>query len=329
MSGAMEPVAVREALGLGEDAESWLAQLDRLGPPPEPVVLPHGEEARELLRRLDVPDRDADEIVAAIPAVEADPALWWLLERTQHTLTRDVGGFGEVSGGPTLPYERGDPARYFYVYVFLAALPAVRRFQVARGIPDDIAWGTLDQLGEMVAIHRRKFGGGGMNTQFWLTLHLRGVIYRLGRLQFNLEHQGTDAGGLAAGQPVLNTHIPEVGGPLPPQACDESFRRARPFYDGCFPEHGARVAVCTSWLLDPQLAEYLPESSNIVAFMRRWTVVDDEPQDGDESMLEFVFRRDGQPLRELPRRTSLERAVVAHLEAGRHWHVRKGRLDLP
>lgn len=322
MSAAMEPGDVREALGLGTDAEAWLTQLAALGPPPEPVVLPHGDEARALLRRLDVPDRDADEIVAAVPAVEADPALWWLLERTQHSLGRDVGGFGELSGGPTLPYDRGDPARYFYVYVFLAALPAVRRFHADRGIPDDVAWGTLDQLGEMVAIHRRKFGGGGMNTQFWLTLHLRGVIYRLGRLQFNLEHQRT-------GDPVLNTHIPEVGGPMTPQACDESFRRARPFYDRYFPEHGARVAVCTSWLLDPQLAEYLPESSNIVAFMRRWTLVDDEPQDGDESMLEFVFRRDGQPLAELPQRTSLERAAVAHLQAGRHWHVRKGRLTLP
>jgi hypothetical protein len=45
--------------------------------------------------------------------------------------------------------------------------------------------------------------------------------------------------------------------------------------------------------------------------------------------VEFVFRYNGQPLDELPQRTTLERAVVARLKAGRHWHARTGTLQLP
>jgi hypothetical protein len=263
--------------------------------------------------------------VAATPDPDRDPALWWLLERAHHAIVRHMGDFTvKMRGGQTLPHEAGAAAPYFHVYVFLATIPAVRRFHTRRGIPDAIAWETLAQLGEMVAVHRRRFGVGGMNTQWWLHFHLRGVMYRLGRLQFGL-------GAWKDATPHLGIHVPEVGGPLSPEACDDSLRRARPFFDRYFPEHGARLGLgVPSWIRDPQLAEYLPEKSNVVQYMRRWTLTDSEPyENGDDSILEFVFRYNGQPLDELPQRTTLEKAVVAHLNAGRHWHARTGYLELP
>lgn len=324
-----DPETVRATLRLGGDTNGWLADLAALGPPAEPVRVPSGDDAYTLLRRLEVPGRDAEEIAAATPGAQSHPELWWLLERVHHRLVRDLGDFTTMDQAPSLPYELGPAARYFYVYVFLAGVPVVRRYHQDRRVPEDIAWTTLAQLGEMVEIHRRQYGVGGMDKQFWLALHLRGVLYRLGRLQFNLQLAGERAGPLAADLPVLGTHIPETGGPMGAAGCDASFRQARPFYDRYFPEHGARVAVCTSWLLDPQLADYLPESSNIVRFLRRWTLVDEEPRPGGDSVLEFVFRRNGQPLDELPRTTMLQRAVLARLEAGRHWHQRTGWLELP
>lgn len=325
----LDAAAVRAALRLTDDAAAWLAELEQLGPPDGPPPLPGADEAGELLDRLAVPAADAAEIVAALPEVWERPELRWLLDRTYHRVVDRRGDFTSMDMPPSLPYELGAAARYFYVYVFLAAVPAVRAYHAERGIPDDVAWGTLDQLGELVEIHRRQFGVGGMDKQFWLTLHLRGVIYRLGRLQFNLQLTGDGFGPLPAGTPVLGTHIPEVGGAFTAEACDASFARARPFYAAHFPEHGAELAFCTSWLLDPQLAEYLPETTNIVRFMRRWTPVDAEPKPGDDSVLEFVFRRNGQPLDELPQRTSLERAAVDHLRAGRHWRLVTGYLELP
>ncbi|MGH3098195.1 MAG: acyltransferase domain-containing protein, partial [Streptosporangiales bacterium] len=309
---------VRQELGLRE-ALTWVRGLATLGPPPDPIALPAPDEAARQLVRMAVPEPDIERIVGALPDRGSQPALWWLLEREHHRIVRDMGGYVPMPGGPTLPYGLGDTARYFYVYVFLATVPAVRRFQESRGIPEDVAWATFTDLGEKVAIHRRKYGDGGMATQFWFLLHLRGVIYALGRLQFNLQRRSDPQGPLHAEQPVLGTHIPELGGPITPAACDDSLTRARPFFDRHFPEHGARVAVCTSWLLDPQLADYLPETSNIVSFMRRWSLLDEEPEPGDRSVLEFVFRRTDQPIDQLPQSSTLERAVVAHLRAGRHW----------
>jgi hypothetical protein len=93
-----------------------------------------------------------------------------------------------------------------------------------------------------------------------------------------------------------------------------------------------QVAICTSWLLDDQLASYLEPDSNIIRFQRRFSLLPDGG-DGDKDMLMFVFRRapaslSAASLNELPQRTSLERAVVAHLEGGHHWKVRTGWLEL-
>jgi hypothetical protein len=217
-----------------------------------------------------------------------------------------MGGFEPLAAWP----ERDD---FLYVWAFLAALPDVLRYHAARGIPEDVSWPTLADLGRSVEDTRRRTGAPGFDHAWWLTLHFRGGLYRLGRLQFNRSRTG------------LGVHIPRDGS-LAPKACDASFARAREFFPRHFPAEAADDAWCTSWLLDPQLAEYLGSRSNIVRFGRRFTLTD-ELDDGDDDILSFVFGRK-RPLEELPQTTTLERAIVAHLRAGRHWHVRRGVLAL-
>ena len=97
------------------------------------------------------------------------------------------------------------------------------------------------------------------------------------------------------------------------------------FVERHFREHDFRVATCTSWLLDEQLADYLPADSNIVRFQRRFTVVDGATDDGRD-ILRFVFDRVPKSIDELPQRTALERAIVSHLRGGGHWKTRTGWL---
>jgi hypothetical protein len=54
------------------------------------------------------------------------------------------------------------------------------------------------------------------------------------------------------------------------QACELSFEAAVDFFKRHLPAEKYRLAVCHSWLLDPQLAEYLPTDSNIIQFQRRF-----------------------------------------------------------
>ncbi|AJE81154.1 Dbv8 protein [Streptomyces albus] len=312
--------SVAERLGMDRD-DAWLRRLAETGPPARPPELPGPEEARVLLDRLRVAAEDREEILATLPAAAADPVLRWILDRAHQVL---LDGMGEPSGQdtfPVLPDEHGAGARYYLVLLYLATLPATLRFHADRGIPEESSWETLGQLGEVLDIHRHKYGRGGVHVPGWLTLHLRGAIHRLGRLQFELSRW--------EGRPVLSVHIPAVGGPISAEACDSSFARARPFFAAHFPEHGAELAVCHSWLLDPQLAAYLPEESNVVRFMRRWELYAGQEEERDGSILEFVFRHTGQPLEQLPQRTSLERAAVAHLRAGGHWRAPSGWTRLP
>ena len=280
-----------------------------------------------IFERLAISDEDQQEILAAWPSPEADAEVWRSLELAYQTLVRDMGGFAPLElPGPTV--ESTPMGRYFFVYVYLAALADVRRFHKQRGIPDEISWATLSDIGRNLVRDRLLLGDGGLRTSSWLTLHFRGSIYQLGRLQFDrMSVRAAHVGdAFREGDPAVGIHIPESG-PLTPEAVDDSLARAQPFFARHFPETPTRLGLCTSWLLDPQLRDYLAANSNILRFQDRFTIVGDG-SDGDAAVLRFVFHRIAPNIDDLPQRTTLERAIVTHLRAGKQWRNRTGWLEL-
>jgi hypothetical protein len=285
------------------------------------IVLPSPEELPAILLSLAVPHEDIDAIVASRPTSDR----WPLLARCVGTLVRAL-----ATDDPPPPFPAVPVDTYFYVYVFLAALPHVTAYHRARAVPVEVTRLTLADLGRALARHRWQFGLAGLDLQHWLANHFTGRLYQLGRLQFERAGIGTRTGraaGLAPGTPVLAVHIPHFYGPLSRRACDASFARAVEFFARHFPEERYGVAVCHSWLLDPQLAEYLPAGSNIVGFQRRFQPAY-TPEADDETIQEFVFGRAEPDPALLPRDTALQRAVADHLLAGRHWHRGAGWLRL-
>ena len=280
-----------------------------------------------IFEQLAIGEEDQQEILAAWPSLEMDPEIWRSLERAYLTVLKDVGGFAplELPG----PLDESTPVgRYFFVYVYLAALADVRRFHAQRRIPDEISWATLADLGRNLVRDRLLLGDGGLRTSGWLTLHFRGSLYQLGRLQFNrMNVRGAQvADAFREGDPALGIHIPESG-PLTPEVCDDSLAQAGTFFTQHFLETPTRLAICNSWLLDPQLAEYLEPQSNIIRFQRRFELVGDG-HDGDADVLRFVFHRIAPKIDDLPQRTTLERGIVTHLRAGKHWRSPTGWLEL-
>ena len=285
--------------------------------------LPDRKYLAAIFDRLAIDEQDRVEILAAWPSPKTET--WSSLERAYRALVGDMGGYAPLElPGPS----DSEVSRYFFVYVYLAALADVRRYHARRGIPDATSWATLADIGRNLKRDRLLMGDGGLRTSGWLTLHFRGAIYQLGRLQFNRVsvRAAHVADAFREGDPALGVHIPESG-PLTPEACDESLAQAGPFFDRHFPETKTHLGICTSWLLDPQLADYLDAGSNILRFQRRFTLVGDG-YDGDADVLRFVFHRIGPRIDDLPQRTTLERAIVTHLRAGRHWRNRTGWLRL-
>jgi hypothetical protein len=332
---------IRALLGSHEQTRVWMAALDARDPPSgsgEPeieVALPAAHELPPVLLRLAVPHEDVDEVMALLPSPEESPGIWWLLERCTRALVRSIGAIDEPLAFPELPEGLGARGRYFYLYLFLASLSHVQEYHRARGISEEISWLTLADLGRNMAVRRRLHGAGGVADPHWLMLHFRGALYALGRLQFQRAKLGGRTGrGIAAaglpfgpGDPALAVHVPAFSGPLTPEACDASFAQAKAFFARHFPEEGYEVAVCHSWLLDEQLMEYLPPDANILRFQRRFRPAY-RPDAADEVIMRFVFGRTRVDLEGLPQRTALERAVVDHLKAGRHWRGGAGWLLL-
>ncbi len=72
---------------------------------------------------------------------------------------------------------------------------------------------------------------------------------------------------LQKGDQVINVHIP-ADGPMPVEACLDSFLQALKFFPEYFPECKFKSFCCFSWLFDPQFENLLKESSNIIKFQR-------------------------------------------------------------
>jgi hypothetical protein len=82
-------------------------------------------------------------------------------------------------------------------------------------------------------------------------------------------------------------------------------------------------------MLDPYLIERMPEETNVGSFIRRFTPLG-RSTDAPAEALYFVFRtRDLERVPELPRDTSLQRAVLERIDRGETWQLAWGYLDLP
>jgi penicillin amidase len=309
---AIEGAAAGVKLGLGPEFAPWLREL-AANATSLPLALPDDATARQWLVDLSVP---ADDIAAVLDARPRTEEARWIVE---HECGALVDGLGTPSGlaWPPLPDTVDEATQLLHVWAFLAALPAVREWHAARGIPDDVSRATLADLGDNMAINRRTYGRTGLEVPWWITLHFRGAIYSLGRLQF-------ERTAIADG--ALGVHIPESG-PLTPDACDASIAWAHEFFARHFPDDKPRVATCNSWLLDEQLAEYLPADSNIIRFQRRFTVQPGTTHPANGEILRFVFGVREPDLDTVPQTTTLQRAAVAHLKAGGTWNVSTGYFD--
>jgi hypothetical protein len=299
------------------------------------VVVPDATTARAHLDALGVAPAVAAHVADLLPAITRDADAWWLVTRCVAQLAGRVDA--PVFVRPRWPsLERADDARapYLYVAAFLLAVPGIERWYRDRGIDEAIMWRTLGDVGVRMRIRARTRGRPGLDTeQRWLTQHFTAQLFQLGRLQFNRDgwYYAPDLAPLvprsaSASPRAVGVHIPE-GDPLDPDACDASFAAAGAFFREYFEHDGFGVAVCTSWLLDEQLAEYLPAESNIVRFQRRFHVLPGSTP-GNDDVYRFVFDERDPLQRAVEARTQLQQAVVRHLRAGGEWRVRTGWVAL-
>jgi hypothetical protein len=328
------------------DSPSVIAMMRQSLEPPsvegiERVLTFSANDLAATLGELGVDANEASEIVDYWDELRRDETWVALLAALRATVEHQRGDIdAPIAIWPDLE-DAGPSGRLLYFYLFALCCRGAREFLTDARCPEEIIDSTLGVLARHAAIHRRKWGTTGVDAGWWMLPTLRGEIVHIGSLQFHRVNLGlgtlspdpwfTDdemaalGEGFRRGDPSIGVHIPE-GAALDPDRLDATFDDARTVLGTIWPVVQRRIATCQSWMLDDQLKDFLPASSNILAFQRRFTMLAAWVED-DWDTLEFVFRSPGVALGDLPRRTTLQRGIIEVLERGGHWRARTGWFD--
>ena len=191
-----------------------------------------------------------------------------------------------------------------------------------RGLDESLWLETMGDIAIWCGNCEHRLGQPGLEKLDWLQYHFRLELFRLGRLQFQMTPltppdwvapEALADGGLRAGQPVLNVHIPQ-GEPLDPEACGRSLAASGRFFGAYAPEYRDAPRVCESWLLYPGNRAILPPEGNIARFAGRFRILA-ETDDASQAV-ERIWSWPEKAMADLPEDTSLRRAAKAHLLAG-------------
>ncbi len=115
------------------------------------------------------------------------------------------------------------------------------------------------------------------------------------------------------GDACLSVHIPDEGD-FSESACEESYRRALDVFGSCFPELKIKGFHCESWMLSPQLEDYLSPGSNILSFSGRYLKY--PVRSKGEDVLNFVFLMKYSSYDDLAENTSLQRKLKKLYQQG-------------
>lgn len=355
------------------------------------------EQLEETARLLGMPDDFIRDLLAALPVAKADRLLYGYLCHCRRLLSDPAAGWPSSGAGfPVISPESSPAAGMGYALVFLDRVPEALRLIRERGIPDAITADTFSDFRRWAEAYKQKHGSWGLSNLGWLQMHLRAMIFALGRLQFKTENYHYDyhawrqkttgrllvlagegmtfqSSGLLAlgegaipsdsdawrteyregesevsgspvdprgwavrppvrlsrrewepvlkkGDPTLGIHIP-AGGTMDFDACGESLARAPAFFAQYFPRHAVKALTCSSWFLDPQLDGRLPETSNIIRFMREM-YLHPLPGTSDYAIFERVFNcRRPSADASVEGMTTLQRAILDFVRAGGAWRA--------
>lgn len=175
-----------------------------------------------------------------------------------------------------------------------------------KGIGDEIYFATMRCYPRFLEETHQRTGRWSFDRGWWTVRQAGCHLFRLGSLEYEMER--------GEGEWRIQLHIPSDAD-LSPAMVDGSLEKARDFFAQYYPETENCSYCCRSWLLDSQLAQMLGEGSRILAFQRRFELLDQGETSSE--VFQWVFcRQVPGDLTSLPERTSLQRKMKQHLLAG-------------
>lgn len=263
-------------------------------------------DARELLCAYDKISENADAgriFCEAVSAYEANINLDYEIEILNRA--RQVAKLTQIHGYTV------------ELLVFICMTGHLKKLYAERGLDCQIYKDSVLDLKWKLNECRAVKGICGSFVAPWFPGFFNLTRFALGRLQFELvtvpfdyEKNGVI---LKKGQSrAINVHIPRTGTPMDKESCDRSYAQAREFFKD---EVGANCPfVCHSWLLYPDIKNFVPAHTNTYRFLSEYDVVEWDHNDGED--LWRLFDTDEKNPARLPTDTTLRRCFAEHLKRG-------------
>ena len=211
----------------------------------------------------------------------------------------------------------------FGAFVYTLAIEDMEKIYTDKNIPKNILLDTVNDLAVWINRNREWTGEWGFTQYGWLIHHIRGRLFKLGRLQFEMakvKYEEYDSPpqklkeNLKEGDSFLSVHIPR-GGKLDEAACLESFERAKEFFPK-YLNYDFKAFGCFTWLFDPAFKNLLPPDSNILKFQKLFPfmwVYNREAWWG----LDYVFVNiTKENIKDAPTDTTFRKNLVEHILSG-------------
>jgi hypothetical protein len=212
-----------------------------------------------------------------------------------------------------------DKSTQFGAFVYTLAIEDMEKLYEEKNIHHDILIATINELAISMNQHHgesNEWGGFGCS---WFIHHLRGRMFRFGRLIFEIayivEWQLTPEAlklDLKTGDPFLSIHISR-GGKLDESAVLESFEMAKEFFPKVL-NFNFKAFGCFSWLFDPAFEKFLPPDSNILKFQKLF--VKTRYWENDDGFGQVFGNITKENIKDVPTDTYLRKKLVEYILSG-------------
>ena len=173
--------------------------------------------------------------------------------------------------------------------------------------------------------------GIGFKMMMWASIFMRGRIVRIGRLQYEIGLKSYPEIEARIGKKCSFAYIHIPGGEsLSDVEVEKSLAAARELLPRYYPEINKEdiVFVTNTWLLSPELPEFLHEESNIVKFQQRFVLA--RVTEAKTPFLEYVFgifEPNFSNFASLTAENSLKRGIRERLISNKPLHVALGYIS--
>lgn len=172
------------------------------------------------------------------------------------------------------------------------------------GIDQEIFVETMKFCTRFLHTYYQEHGCYHFAWEWWFPRQLAMLEFRVGCLEYEF---------IEGENPHISVHIPSDAN-LAPDSVSASMELFDAFLRRYYPERLHWDWYCESWMMSPTLHQLLPENSNILAFQKLFTVLQEDKN--SSAVMDWVFRGCGTNLEQLPEDTALRRNLKRLLLKG-------------